>query len=267
MDVELGALEKTLIVPLWHRAQTTKENPELLNDPKAVELINKLNYDFTAFAQRYTVEDSLRSAGRTRQFDELLSAYINSHPFASIVNVGAGLDTAFYRVDNKAVDWYDLDLPRVIALRERLLPEPERVHYIAKSLFDSTWYADIDRTGSGIFLLARGVLWFFAEARVRRFFSSLAGAFPGAELACDACSELGAPIVNSSLNTADMGDIAVQWTIGDARVINEWDSRLQLIAQTPVYSIPHDVMREERTTTHVDPGDRTYALSIIHLKV
>ena len=72
MSVELSSLEKTLVVPLWHRAQASKAHPELLNDIKAIELVNHLDYDFSIFKQHFTVEDSFRSAARARQFDDKL---------------------------------------------------------------------------------------------------------------------------------------------------------------------------------------------------
>lgn len=266
MSVELNLLEKTLVVPLWHRAQASKAHPELLNDVKAIELVNHLDYDFSIFEQRFTVEDSFRSAARARQFDDKLRAYISTHPDASIMNLGAGLDTAFYRVDNGSIEWYDLDLPNVIALRKQLLPETHRVKYIAKSLFDMSWCADMDHTDNGIFILAKGILWFFEEAEIKRFFSSLADALPGAELICEACSTLGASIVNDSLKSVDM-DVEVKWELEDARVITQWDGRLKLIDQTPAYLIPRDPAWGEQTLENIDTGDLTNALSIVHLRV
>ena len=37
---------------------------------------------------------------RAKHFDDKIKAYLTEHPHASIVNIGAGLDTTFYRVDN-----------------------------------------------------------------------------------------------------------------------------------------------------------------------
>ncbi len=255
------------MVPLWHRAQVTKANPELLNDPKAVDLVERIDYDFSLFEQQFTLTDSLRAASRTRQFDDKLRAYMGTHPHASIVNLGAGLDTAFYRVDNGSVAWYDLDLPDVISLRKCLLPETKRVTYIAKSLFDMSWCDDIDRTNNGIFILARGVLWFFEEAQVKHFLLSLADRLPGAELECDACSKFGAPMVTNSLKEVGMIHVGVKWTIGDARVITEWDSRLTLIDQISVFSVPSDAVSREQTVHNTDKSDQTYALSVVHLRV
>jgi len=266
MTAELSSLEKTLVVPLWHRAQASKAHPELLNDAKAIELVNHLDYDFSIFEQRFKAQDSLRSAARARQFDDLLRAYIGTHPCASIVNLGAGLDTAFFRVDNGSIEWYDVDLPNVIALRTQLLPEPDRVEYIAKSLFDMTWCADLVYTDNGIFILAKGILWFFGEAEIKRFFSSLADALPGAELICEASSKIGASIVNNSLKSVDM-DAEVKWELEDAHVIAEWDSRITLIDQIPSYLNPRDPAWAEQSLENIDLSDLTNALSIVHLRV
>ena len=62
----------------------------------------------------------------------------------------------------------------------------------------------MDHTDNGIFILAKGILWFFEEAKIKRFFSSLADALPGAELICEASSKLGASLVNDSLKSVDM---------------------------------------------------------------
>jgi O-methyltransferase involved in polyketide biosynthesis len=127
---------------------------------------------------------------RAKQFDNRVRAYIAEHPRASIVNIGAGLDTTFYRVDNGSIQWYDLDLPAVIDIRRQLLPEPDRVTYIAKSLLDPSWCKDIERTEDGVFMVAGGVLPFFEESQVKEFFSMLADNFPGGEIVFNALSKL-----------------------------------------------------------------------------
>jgi O-methyltransferase involved in polyketide biosynthesis len=108
--------------------------------------------------------------------------YIAEHPRASVANLGAGLDTTFYRVDNGLIHWYDLDLPAVIDVRRQLLPEPDRVTYIAKSIFDPSWCADVRHTEEGVFMIAGGVLHWFDQVQVKQFFSMLADNFDGGEI-------------------------------------------------------------------------------------
>jgi len=121
---------------------------------------------------------------RARQFDDKIQAYIAEHPRASVINLGAGLDTTFYRVDNGLIHWYDLDLPAAIDFRRQLLPEPDRVTYIAKSLLDPSWCKDIN-TEEGVFMIAGGIFMWFEKSQVQQFFSMLADNFPGGEIVCD----------------------------------------------------------------------------------
>jgi len=267
MRVELSPLEETLVLPLWHRAQISKAYPSLLNDPKAIELVDHLQYDFSAFEQRFTVWNSLWFAARARQFDDKLRTYIGTHPRTSVVNLGAGLDTAFYRVDNGLIEWYDLDLPNVIALRKQLLPETDRISYIAKSLFDMSWWTDIDHTDNGLFILASGVLVWFEEAQVRYFLSSLADVLPGAELVFDANSKAGASAINRSLKDVDMTDVVVTWELEDARIITGWDGRLNLIEQIPLFAITRNPAWGEQALKIMDSCDQINAYTIVHLGV
>jgi hypothetical protein len=104
------------------------------------------------------------------------------------VNLGAGLDTTFYRVDNGLIHWYDLDLPEVIDVRRQLLPEPERVTYIAKSIFDPSWRKDVRHTEGGVFMMGVGVFHWYEESQLKQFFSMLADNFHGEEIVFNALS-------------------------------------------------------------------------------
>ena len=186
---------------LLGRAQLSKEHSSLFYDAKAVELAEKIDYDFSTsdmpfrgimfnlFLKGNLPEFDLFTL-RAKQFDDKLKVYITEHPRASVVNIGAGLDTTFYRVDNGLIHWYDLDLPAVIEVRKQLLPEPDRVSYIAKSLLDPSWCDDIEHTEGGVFMVAGGVLPWFNEPDVEQFFLTLADNFPGSEIVFDAVSRL-----------------------------------------------------------------------------
>jgi O-methyltransferase involved in polyketide biosynthesis len=57
-----------------------------------------------------------------------------------VVSLGAGLDTAMQRVGPPAtVDWYSVDLPNVIVLRDEVLPASDRACSVAASLADDGW--------------------------------------------------------------------------------------------------------------------------------
>jgi hypothetical protein len=43
--------------------------------------------------------------------ERAIGKYIERYPEATVINIGAGLDTTFSRVANGKMRWYDLDLP------------------------------------------------------------------------------------------------------------------------------------------------------------
>jgi len=202
VNAQLSSLSASMLWCLWGRAQLSKEYSSLFYDEKAVELVEKIDYDFSAsdvpfedimcnISRKVSLPEFGLFTLRAKQFDEKAKAYIAEHPYASVINIAAGLDTTFYRVDNGLIHWYDLDLPAVIDIRKQLLPEPDRVTYIAKSLLDPSWFEDVTYTEDGVFMIAGGVnrvLHSFEEAQIKQFFSMLADNFPDGEIVFDAVS-------------------------------------------------------------------------------
>jgi O-methyltransferase involved in polyketide biosynthesis len=203
VKVTLGGISASMLGCLWGRARLSKEYSSLFYDAKAVELVERIDFDFSAsdvppfvgimFNISRTVNRPEFRLGtlRAKQFDDKAKAYIAEHPRASVINIAAGLDTTFYRVDNGTIHWYDLDLPAVIDVRRQLLPEPDRAMYIAKSLLDPSWCEDVKYSEDGVFMIAGGVLGWFNESELEQFFLMLADNFPDGEIVFDAMSRLG----------------------------------------------------------------------------
>ncbi|NFR58916.1 class I SAM-dependent methyltransferase [Clostridium botulinum] len=76
---------------------------------------------------------------------------MSKYPNSAIVNLGAGLDTTFFRVDNGNLNWYNIDLPDVIELRKKLLPESNREKCITKFFLDVSWFNDIKKDYDNVF--------------------------------------------------------------------------------------------------------------------
>lgn len=188
IKVDFNRVLGTPLVPLCARTKISKEYSSLFNDAKAIELVELIDYDFSMLEKSSTDYLLFATAVRAMQFDNKVKAYIKEYPHASIVNLGAGLDTGFYRVDNGAIHWYDLDLPEIIEVRKQLLPETGRVKYIPKSFLDPGWCQDI-KNENGIFLIAGGLFRFFDEAQIRQFFSLIADLLPGSEIVFEAESK------------------------------------------------------------------------------
>lgn len=178
----LRAVPETLLMPLYNRAVESQRPDAIVYDDRAVELVQRLDYDFSRFGAGH-----IGHPIRARVLDDNLRAFLERHPSGVVINLGAGLDTAFERVDNGSVRWYEVDLPEVIALRRRLFAESVRHQFIEGSALTFAWM-DLVPPDTPLMVLAAGLLMYFPEAEVKRLITTLAERFPGAELQFDTIS-------------------------------------------------------------------------------
>jgi O-methyltransferase involved in polyketide biosynthesis len=268
MAIKLDTVEETLFIPLWCRAHASKKYPTLFSDPKAVELVDAIDYNFSSIAEKFDSLYKLSSVVRAKHLDDKTRAYTAEHPRASVINLGAGLDTGFCRIDNGLIQWYDLDLPNVIALRQQLIPETGRTYYIAKSLFDLSWCNDIKYTNDGVFIVSAAVLMYFEETQVRQFFSSLADVFPGAEMVFNTYTTLEASRINEALRRIGAGGATITWALDDVTKIRAWDARITIIDAFPYFkNIRRDPAWGEETIKKINAIDEQKMMSIVHVRL
>ena len=147
----LNGAAETMLQSFYARAQYSKSKGHKFYDAKAVELVVKIDYDFTD-----ATKDSLMSYGviaRTLVFDELVKAFIDENPNCTVVNIACGLDTRFYRMDNGKITWYNIDLPETIEVRNQIFSESDRVSNIGISATDPTWAKEIKVHGNMLFII------------------------------------------------------------------------------------------------------------------
>ena len=143
---KLGVVEDTLFVPMLGRIYASEYCPQILYDPKALELKKKLPSSLPEQdgQSQYTL---LASAARSANMDRYIRAFLERRPDGVIVQLGCGLETAYYRCDNGRSHWYAVDLPHVVEYRRELLPEPERETYLAGDAFAEDWIDVYPRKG------------------------------------------------------------------------------------------------------------------------
>ncbi|WP_094229056.1 class I SAM-dependent methyltransferase [Methanolobus psychrotolerans] len=117
---------ETLFITLLIRSEETKHPEAIIRDPKAVEFVMCIDYDFFRFSEGKF--SRIGAAIRVRHFDNTVMNFIETRPQPVVVLVGCGLDTRYQRLPNrKRAVFYELNLSKVIRLRERLLPaEPNQ---------------------------------------------------------------------------------------------------------------------------------------------
>lgn len=230
VSVQLGNVQKTMLLPLWGRAVETRKKHPLLVDETAVAVLEKIDYDFSTITKGISPISQYAWILRSRNTDRTIRAFLAKHPAGTIVNIGCGLDTTFDRVDNGLLRWYDLDMPDSIALRKQFIHETDRRTFIASSFLEPGWLKTIEVKDSVLFIAA-GVLYYFPESDVRTFFDRLATTFPGCELAFDASSAYGIKIANEMVIKRGGFDEKSNliWGLECADDLEKWDPRFKVI--------------------------------------
>ncbi len=180
------------MIPLYGRKLCTERFPNLFRDDKAVELIKRIDYDFSVLERRAKSTayrfGALEVAMRENDLMTEARDYLSAHPSAALVNLGCGLDQTAENCDNGTCRVYNLDLPDVITVRNTFLPESVRVRNIAADLNDLAWLDRID-AGNGVCFLAAGVFYYFKTEQIRRLLPAMAKKFPGGRLVFDAAGK------------------------------------------------------------------------------
>lgn len=164
--------EATLLVPLWCRAQCELIYPSLGVGAADAELLRSFRADFSQ-ARR---ADCALYALRELLMKSAAEKYLAAHPRAAIVDLGCGLDTLPRRLGSGGNRRYYVDLPDVIALRERLLPPQATEEYIPADLRCPDFLDRIGAEHGAVFLMG-GLLCHLEDMEWRALLSELASRF------------------------------------------------------------------------------------------
>ncbi|HHP7232256.1 MAG TPA: class I SAM-dependent methyltransferase [Xenococcaceae cyanobacterium] len=233
---DLGVVQETLLIPLWARAVEASQPDPILQDPKALEILSQIDYDFSRFATE--TSSQLSVCIRSKIIDRWVTRLIQDSPTATIVEIGAGLSTRFDRLDNGSLNWFDLDLPDAIAVRQHYLPEGDRQKLLAKSVFDPAWLDVISVTaGSPLLFIIEGLLVYFTEDQVKTVLAKVCERFPGSLVAFDATSPF---MVEYRKHTDAIKHTGAkfQWGISQIQEIELWDSRYQILESLYLADFP-----------------------------
>src|ERR1700730_14050896 len=124
--VELGDVQRTLFFPLAARARETRKKRPLLRDPKAVEIVESVDFELAPIAPGPT---ALVVTLRTLIMDWWVRRGLPERPRGR----------ACERTDNGPAHWIDLALPDTIELRRRFFADTGRRQMLAASLLDEDW--------------------------------------------------------------------------------------------------------------------------------
>jgi O-methyltransferase involved in polyketide biosynthesis len=265
--VSLGSVQETMLMPLWGRAFEMKKEHPLLVDAKASEIVSAMDYDFSAIEKN--IDPLTRAAwiARSLYFDGEIRAFQESHPGCSVINIGCGLDTTYDRVNDGKSAWYELDLPDVISMRKRYIPEEPNRKFIAESVFGEGWYGAIENKKNVIILFA-GVLYYFEDERVRSLFKSFKERFASVDVIFDYCSRKGLEITNKRvIDAGGMNkDAYLRWSVEDIRELETWGLDIRVLdSQTMFEDYKKNYPPEKQTGMNI--ADSMKIMSLAHIRL
>ncbi len=223
--VTLTSEQETLLIPLYAKAQPG--NP-LFFDSKARDILSQVDYDFARLRVPY--KTVVLVCQRAKKLDAATRDFLVEHPNGVVLHLGCGLDSRFWRVDNGQVEWYDLDMPPVAALRQRFYAGGVRYHLIASSVTELEWVDAVAAAGRPVLVVAEGLLMYLGEADVRRLLLRLREAFPGCRLTADVFSRMAARSATRHPSLKQTG-ASLGWGIDDPREVESWAQGIRLVEE------------------------------------
>ncbi|MGD0049989.1 MAG: class I SAM-dependent methyltransferase, partial [Bryobacteraceae bacterium] len=233
-SIQLGQVEETLLVPLYARALESRRKRPIVDDPNAIEMVDSIDWDFQRFGQRWRV---FSCALRDAMFDVWTADFIRSHPAGTVVEIGAGLNTRFERLDNGRVHWFDLDLPDAVELRRKFFADTGRRTILAGSVLDSNWIDMVQQSPGPYFLVAETVFVYLEQPHVKAALSQIMRSFPSACVAFDTVSRKAIDNGNKDFVRRNMA-VRFAWACDDPREIERWNIGLRLVESRTLVDVP-----------------------------
>jgi len=204
VDAVLTGVSETALLTLQVRANEARRADSIIDDPKAIELVDSIEFDFAKFGFSRRQDMALRALA----FDGATRRYLVDHPAATVVALAEGLQTSFYRIEASGVSdqfrWLTVDLPPMIELRSKLLPPSDRVTVCPQSALDYGWMdlvagaapaatfdagtapaATSGTESDGVFITAEGLLMYLQPDEAMGLITECARRFPGGQMIFD----------------------------------------------------------------------------------
>jgi len=233
-SIQLGQVQESLLVPLYARALDSLKKRPILKDPKAVEMVQSIDWDFRRFNQwRRVVGCTLRTA----MYDEWVKDFLSRHPHGTVVEIGAGLNTRFERLDNGTLHWFDLDLPDTVELRRKFFTDSGRRVTLAASVLDRGWMAVVRESPGPYCFVAEAVFIYLTEPEVKAALAQIAANFPRLSIAFDT-GTLRAINHENQDHARRKLEARFAWACEDPREIERWRIGLRLVESRTLTDLP-----------------------------
>jgi O-methyltransferase involved in polyketide biosynthesis len=195
VQIDLTGPPQTTLALLYAKALDADATAPILGDQYAKDAVARIDYDWrrTAINPRRAPSVAIRTA----HFDIWARQFLAVHDRAVVAHLGCGLDSRVFRLDpGPGIQWYDIDYPDVIALRQKVYPERPNYRMIGASVTDPAWLPEIPDDRPAL-MLAEGLTMYLTKDDGLALLRRVVDYFPSGELQFDCFNSAG---------------ISIQWT-------------------------------------------------------
>jgi methyltransferase (TIGR00027 family) len=244
LSFSISDVSSTMLITLYARAHESVSPDPIIKDPKAVGMIEVIKKAIAGsenpihkkiLKNNYNPKLAVTMALRSRCFDRYVSDFLFKYPNGTVINLGCGLDTRFYRIDNGTVIWYDIDFPEVIELRKRFMEENTRHFFIGNSILNPDWISEV-KTGGPYLILAEGVFMYLTEANVMELFNTIHRELGSAEIVCEVSNRYWVDKMNTSWmqwkfkrQLGMTGGALFSFGVPDSRYFETWSQNFKFL--------------------------------------
>lgn len=216
VHVDLTGPPQTMLDMVYARLLDAESPQPVLADPWAKKLMDQVDYDTSKSPiRKQRRRQTMSIAVRGAQLDIWTRQFLANHDDPVVLQIGAGLDSRVFRVDpGPEVDWYDIDFPDVIALRERFYPAREHYHLVASSATDLSWLDAIPSDRPAL-LIAEGVTMYLTESDGVGLLRRVVERFPAGELQMDFWSRFGSKAMRKNNTVVRDSGSELGWAVDE----------------------------------------------------
>lgn len=234
VKVHLTKVQETLLITLLAKALDNHSTNPILNDEKASQLLSRIDYDF---AKLKSFGNDNLIVVRAKQYDDWLKEFLDSNPDAVVLNLGCGLDTRIPRINPTArIQWFDVDYPDVINLRENFYSNGASYKMIGCSITDPTWLTEIPKAQPTI-IIAEGVLAYLTAEEVKSLLNRITDHFSHGEMVFDVMNAYAIGLAQSKVSQTT--DALHKWPVEEIEEVDKMDPKLKRVTELSLIRSPY----------------------------
>jgi methyltransferase (TIGR00027 family) len=194
--MRLTNVSKTAIVSLRSHVLESRKNKPLINDPMAEYCLDRLFHLATEeekellFTRKLSTALTSHFAIRARKYDAIINDFISENTSSTVVNLGCGFDTRYWRIDNKKCEYIELDLPELVEIKKEILKEHLDYEIIGCSVLEPNWIDRVTSRGNRNFIfVAEGLVMYLPKADVINLFRTFSDRFYHSQIVLEVATE------------------------------------------------------------------------------